>query len=55
MLRDVSKTLNVRVKTVRKTRSGGIAIETMSGSELNKIERNALDLVKLVGEDKNTS
>lgn len=37
VMRDVSKGLNVRVKAVRKTRSGGIAIETMSESELKRI------------------
>lgn len=30
VLRDVSGGLNVRVKAVRKTRSGGVAIETVS-------------------------
>ncbi|KMQ93191.1 golgin subfamily a member 4-like protein [Lasius niger] len=37
VMREVSKSLNVRVKAVRKTRSGGAAIETVSESELSKL------------------
>jgi len=37
VMRDVSKSLDVRVKAVRKTMSGGIAIETVSENELTKI------------------
>jgi len=37
VMRDVSKTLNVRVKAVRKIRSGGIAIETASENKLRKL------------------
>ncbi|KMQ89014.1 reverse [Lasius niger] len=37
VMRDVSKSLNVRVKAVRKTRSGGVAIETVSESELKRL------------------
>lgn len=33
VMRNVSKELNVRVRAVRKTRSGGIAIETASENE----------------------
>lgn len=36
-MRDVSKTLDVRVKAVRKIRSGGILVKTMSECELRKI------------------
>lgn len=41
MLRDVSGDLNVRVKAVQKTRSGGIAIETVSKKELKECVRFA--------------
>ncbi|CAL1672364.1 unnamed protein product [Lasius platythorax] len=37
VMRDVSKSLNVRVKAVRKTRSGGVAIETVSESKLKRL------------------
>lgn len=37
VMRNVSKELNVRVRAVRKTRSGGIAIETASENELKKM------------------
>jgi len=37
-MRDVSKSLDVRVKAVRKTRSGGIVVDTVSENELMKIK-----------------
>jgi len=37
VMRDMSKSLDVRVKAVRKTRSGGIVVETVRESELTKI------------------
>lgn len=37
MLRDISGSLNVRVRSVRRARSGGIAIETVSEAERNKV------------------
>lgn len=37
VMREVSKVLNVRVKAVRKTRSDGIAIETMNETEMKKV------------------
>lgn len=37
VMRNVSKELNVRVRAVRKTRNGGIAIETASENELKKV------------------
>lgn len=37
VMREVSKGLNVRVRAVRKTRSGGIVIETVSEAEVGRI------------------
>jgi len=37
VMKHVSKSLNVRVKAVRKIKNGGVAIETMSECELKKI------------------
>lgn len=37
VLRDISCSLNVRVRAVRRARDGGIAIETVSEAERNKI------------------
>lgn len=37
VLRDVSKDLDVRVKAMRKTRSGGVVIETVSEGEWKKV------------------
>lgn len=37
VMNEVSAGLNVRVKAVRKTRSGGIAVETVSANDLKKM------------------